>query len=248
MPRNRKILILGGTREGRLLADRLADAGHSVITSLAGVTAEPPGRSGTVVRGGFGGVAGLVRFLAAERIDAIADATHPYAARMAVHAVEAARQAGVPCVRLERSAWVPGPLDDWNGVADAEEAARLLPAGARVFAAIGRKDIAPLFARGGIGGVARMIEAPEPDVPPAWTLLRARPPFEVSSEKELMAAHGITWMVAKNSGGDDNFAKFVAARECGVRVLMLRRPPKPEAPCRETIDALVQLLRQTLLP
>ncbi len=40
--------------------------------------------------GGFGGGAGLAAYLRAERIDALIDATHPFAARMSANACEAA--------------------------------------------------------------------------------------------------------------------------------------------------------------
>ena len=47
-----------------------------------------PRRSRSAI-GGFGGPEGLAAFLAAERIDAVVDATHPFAARMSANAVAA---------------------------------------------------------------------------------------------------------------------------------------------------------------
>ena len=51
----KRILILGGTRDARALAADLIARGLPVITSLAGVTAEPLLPPGEVRRGGFGG-------------------------------------------------------------------------------------------------------------------------------------------------------------------------------------------------
>jgi len=34
--------------------------------------------------------------------------------------------------------------------------------------------------------------------------------------------------VSKNSGGDATYAKIIAARELGITVVMVQRPPVPE--------------------
>src|SRR5437879_2900961 len=87
----RRILILGGTTEARRLAERLAARPDlSVTLSLAGRTANPVAQPVPVRIGGFGGAQGLADYLAAERIDALIDATHPYAAVMSANAAEAA--------------------------------------------------------------------------------------------------------------------------------------------------------------
>src|SRR6516225_6287978 len=69
MPR---VLILGGTAEARMLAERLASRSDLKITlSLAGRTAAPARQPVPVRRGGFGGAAGLADYLVNERIDAL---------------------------------------------------------------------------------------------------------------------------------------------------------------------------------
>jgi lysophospholipase L1-like esterase len=50
-----RILILGGTGEARILADKLVKMGHAVTTSLAGRTSAPLLPAGEVHIGGFGG-------------------------------------------------------------------------------------------------------------------------------------------------------------------------------------------------
>ena len=100
------ILILGGTSEARQLAGRLAGRPDLKVTlSLAGRTAHPAAQPVPVRVGGFGGAEGLAEYLAAERIDVLIDATHPYADTMAAHAATAAAQASVPIVALKRPAW-----------------------------------------------------------------------------------------------------------------------------------------------
>ncbi len=57
-----------------------------------------------------------------------------------------------------------------------------------------------------------------------YETLVARPPFTREGERELMRRHRIDAMVTKNSGGPTE-AKLEAARDLGVRVVMVRRPP-----------------------
>src|SRR4029077_19342084 len=96
-----RILILGGTAEARQLAGRLAGrAGLDTTLSLAGRTASPAAQPVPVRIGGFGGADGLAKYLVREHIDALIDATHPYANVISANAVAAARSSGVPLIAL----------------------------------------------------------------------------------------------------------------------------------------------------
>jgi precorrin-6A/cobalt-precorrin-6A reductase len=243
-----RILILGGTGEARALAQALITEGFGVVTSLAGVTAAPVLPLGGIRRGGFGGEAGLAEYALREGFAAIVDATHPYAAQISRHAVGAARGMGIPCLRLERPAWVADPSDTWTHVASIAEAVSALPSAARALVTIGRKDIGAFFARPDIAGVARMIEAPREAVPPHWTLLLARPPFTIGDECGLIEMHGITHIVAKNSGGGDTRAKLMAARQKKLPVVMMARPKGPAEESYPTVDALILAIRGILSP
>ena len=244
----KRILIIGGTGEARSLAAALIAEGFAPVTSLAGVTRLPLLPEGEVRRGGFGGVEGLRHYLEEANIAGLADASHPFAAQISGHAHEAALQAGVPYLRLERPQWAPEPQDHWIEVNDIAEAIAALPPRAQAMVTIGRKDIAAFFARADLGGVARMIEAPACEVPPGWTLLLARPPFTVASETALLVEHGISHLASKNAGGDETQAKMFAAREKNIPVIMVRRPVKPEAPSFSRAADLIAVLRRLLSP
>jgi precorrin-6x reductase len=145
-----RVLILGGTREAYELAFVLAAGGapYEPITSLAGRTAEPRIPAGALRSGGFGGVAGIAAYLVSERIDAVVDATHPFAARISANAVAACRQTQVPLVTFARPVWTPGADDRWERVADVSSAATLAYSrGLRLFLTIGRRELEP-FATG----------------------------------------------------------------------------------------------------
>ncbi|MCC0044927.1 MAG: precorrin-6A/cobalt-precorrin-6A reductase, partial [Brucellaceae bacterium] len=84
------ILILGGTSEARALAGRLgAYEDYAVTLSLAGRTANPVAQPVPVRVGGFGGAEGLARYLKAEGISLLVDATHPFAAQISRNAAQA---------------------------------------------------------------------------------------------------------------------------------------------------------------
>ena len=138
-----RVLILGGTGEAAAIARHLADRPDlHVISSLAGRVADPALPVGKVRIGGFGGVEGLEAYLA--DIDAVIDATHPFAAQMSRHAAEACRRVGVPLLAFVRPTWVVEPGDRWLPVADMAAAAALCHG--RVFLTVGRQELVPFAA------------------------------------------------------------------------------------------------------
>jgi len=242
----RRILILGGTFEARQLAERLAArADLEVMLSLAGRTAEPARTTAPVRTGGFGGSEGLARYLIAHAIDALIDATHPYAATISANAVHAARAAKAPLLALRRPPWVAVAGDRWIEVADAAGAVVALGAAPRrAFLALGRQEIGPFAAAPQHRYLIRSVEPVTPPLAvPHAVYLTGRGPFGEAGERALMVNHRIDALVAKNSGGGATYGKIAAARALGIAVIMLRRPaPAPADIVVETVDAAVEWL------
>ncbi|MCX5562466.1 cobalt-precorrin-6A reductase [Streptomyces sp. NBC_00038] len=239
------VLVLGGTTEARELAARLAARpGVRVTTSLAGRVSRPGALEGDVRIGGFGGVDGLARWLREHRVDAVVDATHPFAAGITVNAALAAAVTEIPAVVLRRPGWRPGPGDLWHSAASLAEAAALLPElGRRVFLTTGRLGLAAFAELPGLHFLVRSVEAPEPPLPGDVEVLLARGPFTVDGERTLLREHRIDVLVTKDSGGAATAAKLVAARELGLPVVVVRRPPLPEgvSPVPDVASALAGL-------
>ena len=226
-----RVLILGGTTEASALARSLAGDGRfSATLSLAGRTIAPilPPIAWRI--GGFGGAAGLAAYLRAERIGALVDATHPFAARMTGNACEAAALAGVALLRIHRPEWRPVAGDRWICVPDMEAAAQALGSVTRrVLLTIGQQDLAPFAAAPWHDYVIRSVEPPPAETLPARAMvLTARGPFAEPDEYALLATRRIEILVTKNSGGSATAAKLAGARALGLPVVMVARPPVPE--------------------
>ena len=238
----RRILILGGTTEARRLAERLARrVGLAVTVSLAGRTREPAPQAVPVRIGGFGGAQGLADYLAAERIDALIDATHPYAGIISANAARAAATAGAPLLALRRASWVAVAGDRWIEVADTAEAIRELGETPRhVFLALGRNEIGAFAQAPQHFYLVRSVDPVEPPlaVPRAY-YVTGRGPFTEADDRALMIEHAIDVIVAKNSGGSATYGKIAAARELGIPVILLRRPVTPQVTSVETVEDAV---------
>lgn len=154
-----RVLLLGGTSEARSLAARL-HPGVGVITSLAGRVPDPALPVGEVRIGGFGGVDGLRQWLTDNDIDAVVDATHPFAAAMTAHAESACAELGLPHLVLYRPAWDPGNA---TLVGSHTEAADVVAARgySRVFLTTGRSGTAA-FAAHSAWYLIRMVTPPIP--------------------------------------------------------------------------------------
>jgi precorrin-6A/cobalt-precorrin-6A reductase len=221
-----RILLLGGTAEARKLAAEL-HPDVRVLSSLAGRVPDPALPVGEVRIGGFGGADGIRRWLRDDRVDAVVDATHPFAATITANAAAACRELGVPHVVLARPAW---PLGDAivvdSDVAAADVVARKRYS--RVFLTIGRSGSAA-FAGVDAWFLIRAVTAPEGDaLPRRHELLLSRGPYRYADERKLLADYGIEALVTKNSGGDMTRSKVDAADELGIPVVMVDRPALPE--------------------
>lgn len=243
----RHLLILGGTGEAATLAraalTRFGDA-LRVTTALAGRTRHPGPIAGTVRIGGFGGAEGLASYLVDQEIDRLIDATHPFAASISRAARLAAERTGVPRLSLLRPPWRRHPLDRWIEVDSIEAAATLVGrVGKRAFLTLGAAAV-PAFSRAfDVRFVVRLIDPPQTPLPlSTHELVIGRGPFSVVAEQHLLQRHAIDVVVCKASGGSATEAKLIAARELGLPVIMVRRPPPERGPAVDTVEGALDWL------
>ncbi|WP_197499064.1 MULTISPECIES: cobalt-precorrin-6A reductase [unclassified Mycobacterium] len=220
-----RVLLLGGTAEGRALAKAL-HPDIDIVSSLAGRVPDPALPVGPVRIGGFGGVEGLRRWLLDERIDAVVDATHPFAAAMTAHAAQACGELSMPHLVLARPAWEPGSaivVESDLRAAETVAQERFL----RVFLTTGRSGTRA-FAGSDAWFLIRAVTEPDPSsLPRRHQLVLSRGPYRYDGEVALMREHHIDALVTKNSGGAMTRAKLDAAVALGIPVVMVARPPLP---------------------
>src|SRR5262249_45750891 len=156
----------------------------------------------------------------------VIDATHPYAAAISRHAVEACGATGRPLLRFDRAAWQAQTGDRWIEVDSLAAAAAVAPSlGRRAFLTIGMKELAAFAGLEEVWCLVRLVEAPAEALPLAnYEILLGRGPFDREAERVLLRDRGIDFVIAKNSGGQASYGKIAAARMLGLPVMLLRRP------------------------
>ena len=242
-----RLLILGGTAEAAALARgalaRFGDA-LEITTSLAGRTACPAPLPGRIRIGGFGGPAGLAAYLIENGIGRLVDATHPFAARISTEARLACEATNVPRLLLLRPPWRRHSLDRWieveNMTAAAAAVARI---GRRPWLTVGASEIACFANVAGVRFLVRLVDAPRQPLPlQSYEVIIGRGPFVLAEERHRIERHAIDVLVCKASGGAATAPKLVAARELGVPVIMVRRPPAAAGRAVESVDAALDWL------
>ncbi len=214
-----------------------------MISSLAGRVASPRLPEGEVRVGGFGGPEALARWLLDNDIAAVVDATHPFAERISSSAAIACERAEVPLLRLERPGWSAGPGDDWHWVDDTARRAAAI-AGARRARLPDDRTAGPgrVRRRSRRGSSCAASTRPSRRCPRGTSCVLDRGPFTLAGELALIDRHRIDLVVTKDSGGSLTEAKLDAARSRRLPVIVIRRPPRPDAPTVEDVPAALAWL------
>lgn len=238
------LLLLAGSGEAKRIAWALTDSGVNVIASLAGATRSPDPLPVQTRIGGFGGDPGFRAFLKKAGITAVLDATHPFAAQITARTARICADLGLPYLYCCRQGWTAETGDNWTMIDREEDAAAHIPMGATVFLGTGRQTLERFRNLEGRRVICRQIDPPTAPFPfDGGEYLIGRPPFPVEREKELFRALGIDWLIVKNAGGTPSRTKLTAAGALGLPVLMIKRPPLPDAPVVETVEEAVAWAR-----
>lgn len=230
-----RILVFGGTVEGRELVEWLAARASCLVTSC---TATPYGAS-LVAEGPR--VASSCEPLPPARIAqlmdetpfaCVVDATHPYATHISGSIRDVAQARGVPVLRLVREGAPSGPWHEVDGPGQA--AAYVEEREGAVLLTTGSKDLS-VFVEGVTAAPERLYVRVLPVVSslektaalgiPARHVIAMQGPFSKELNVALIREFGIRTLVTKASGAAGGFwEKIEAAQECGCEAVVIRRP------------------------
>lgn len=234
-----RIVVFGGTTEGRLLSCRLAARGAAVTVCVAtAYGAEEQGaHDGVTVLTGRRNAGEMAALLQGAAL--CVDATHPYAVAASRNIRAACDAARVPYRRLLRGA---SDTSDAVTVADAAEAAAylagtegniLLTTGAKELPAFAALDPDRLYPR--VLPSHEGLYACEAAGVPHRNVIAMQGPFSRALNAATIRQYHIAYVVTKDGGAAGGFPeKAAAARETGAQLIVLRRPAENGA-CPEEI-------------
>ncbi|MBT8412485.1 MAG: precorrin-6A reductase, partial [Octadecabacter sp.] len=244
--RKTRVLLLAGTAEARSLASALSREPYIIMTVSLARAERVPHQYGWPVRiGGWGGTEAYRHWLIREGIDAVIDATHPFATEMSQRTAKIAPELGISAVRFMRPAWMPTKNDNWTFLNVPEEAAAHMPENATVFLATGRRDLDRFANLDQRRVLCRVRDTPHSPIPfPNGRFVVTRGPVTVNDEIDHFDELKVDWIVTRNSGGQGGWPKLEAARAMGLPVAMLRRPRPVEMVKIATVAELLNWVRR----
>ena len=253
------ILLLGGTSETAPLAAALTEAGRDVLVSTAtAVPLDLPERPGVHRRVGPLDRDGMLRLIGAEKLEAVVDATHPYAVEVTETAREAASLAEVPYFRLTRPEAVRAE-DALHRARDHGEAASLACSfGEKILLTTGSRNLGPyvrearrtdreLFVR--VLPNEDSVRACQEAGIDEGHVIAARGPFGIEQNRETIRRLGIGVLVTKDSGLEGGVPeKIAAAAQEKCEVVLVERPRQAQVNAFARIEELVAAVVERLGP
>lgn len=240
----RQVIVFAGTTEGRQISEWLAAAGVETLCSVATEYGEllvekQPHLS---VRQGRLLPEEMEQLLEAEGKPLVLDVTHPYAVAVSANIKTACAQAGCEYLRLIRPS-----LMNKNACKTAEEIVVVESVEAAVnflkttegsiFVTTGSKELAKFTALPDYRNrvYARVLATPEVVIQcteAGFTgphLICMQGPFSKELNLAMLRSTGAAWMVTKEAGRAGGFEeKMTAAKEAGVKVVLIGRPQEQE--------------------
>ncbi|MBO4492840.1 MAG: precorrin-6A reductase [Ruminococcus sp.] len=228
-----KVLIFGGTIEGRELAEYCVGKGISAAVSVAteyGAELLPNNELLEILVGRLD-IGDMKKTIRSLKCSAVIDATHPYAEEVTRNIKEACGQLGIACYRLIRnSERISGCIK----AKDMDELVSLLNSSTKtVLSTLGSKEL-PKLAE--VNDYSRRIwirALPVDDVRMSCRnlgfcedmLILEKGPFTLEQNIAHIKQSGAEILVTKESGAAGGFAeKREAAEACGTEMIVLARP------------------------
>ncbi|MEL6222381.1 MAG: cobalt-precorrin-6A reductase [Cyanobacteria bacterium J06627_8] len=244
----KRLWLIGGTHESRILAERLVEAKRPTVVTMTTESARslyPPSPLLVLFVGRLSS-ATLPAFLHQHSVGAILDASHPFAVQISELAIAVAQSNTIPYLRFER----PSVSEAMSSEATSKPSAEATPThhlvpsidelinsdrllNQRVLLTLGYRWLpyfqswqseTTLFAR-----ILPSLDALSTALDAGFTsdrLIALRPPISAEFEKALWTQWQISMVVTKASGAPGGEAiKHRVAKELGIKLITIARPP-----------------------
>lgn len=262
-----KILLFGGTTEGRVLAQELTQRGHQVTVSVATALGaeELQGIPCTIWQGRMEEPEMEARIRA---FDLVIDATHPYAEVVSENIRKACDMANVPLRRVLRAAGadvVRGAIADATDAGDIPTAQSsngnantvrvdscraaaeylqdrpgnvLVATGSKALRDYGSLAAERVFPR--VLPTHEALEICEEMGIPHRNILALQGPFTREMNVAMLRQYDIAWLVTKDGGKAGGFEeKWQAAQETGAQLILVGRPSNSGVSMEQLLEELV---------
>ncbi|MDN5314908.1 MAG: adenosylcobyric acid synthase [Clostridiales bacterium] len=247
-----KILVIGGTADGRKLLEELScdGAGNKRFTidvcvaGTAGAAAIEHLADRLTIHTGRLDADGFAKLMRIRETELVIDCSHPYAAEVSRQLMQACEKLGIPCWRLNRSGQLDGLQKNNNltpesvDVEIVDNPEQAIAAANRstsnILLTTGSKDLAVYAA--GISDFSERVYVRVLPVAEAIASCRAagvrtdhiiawQGPFDTELNQATIRRYNIKLMITKDGGDQSGFlAKAAAAAREGVRLLVIGRP------------------------
>lgn len=234
-----KIVVMAGTTEGRLLAERLEKckkAAHILVATDYGEKVLPEFAYCKVHTGRFD-AGQLEDFYKEQGITLVYDATHPYAKEVTRNCKAACEKLGIIYQRILRKQIMAEdylPENQFERFDNLEQIGKYLEMQkGNIFAATGSKEVdkycnIPEYQKRVILRVLPNIEIKQELMEKGFAeenIIMGQGPFSVEDNEEIIKRYNIKYMVTKESGIVGGFVeKLEAANNQGVFVALVKRP------------------------
>lgn len=237
-----KVVIFGGTTEGRLLTEYCVNHGMDAVVCVVseyGRQVLPTDVNLKVLTGPME-EAEMYHLLLEEKPVVVLDATHPYATVVTEHIVEACRKSDMRYVRVSRQMTERQTLDSGTvrWVDDITQAVELLKTSqGSVLVTTGSKGLQAYTELPDYENRLYVRVLPDRDAVALCQqagicgnhIIAMQGPFSVDMNRAVIRHTGVKILVTKEGGQVGGFQeKLDAAQACGVDVIVIGRPQKPQ--------------------
>lgn len=236
-----KLVIFGGTTEGRVLTEKAAALQIPVTVSVSteyGAELLTESAFLTVHRGNLTEEE-MEQFLLSEQAELCMDATHPYAELVTANIRRACEKLSLPYIRILRNEEAADAGEDRVSVKSVEEAVSFLQGTeGNIFIATGSKELEkytqlPGFRERCMARILPSEEAIAKAVSLGFSgkhLIAMQGPFSEALNEAMLKSTESRFFVTKSSGKEGGFAeKCRAAKAAGATLIVVERPGAEQA-------------------